>query len=285
MSRLRSWKTRGGMFLRNRVMLNAFQVDDRRWLQYAERIQSYKPYFVAGYAGSLYQLARIARKYNIRLYQPRFVYSSAELLQDYMRSEIEEQFGTKVFNFYGSREVGGIAGECVKGRLHVLAMNNVVEVMNRWDKRTAAGQHGDIVVTNLHNYAMPMIRYRIGDSGALGSHGCHCGSALPVLDNLSGRVTDHFRADDGGLVHGEYFTHLFYFRDWIQQFQVLQLKVNLVRVLVVPASRPNADEVAEVTGKIKGVMGDDCAVEWRYVEYIPPTEQGKQIYTRCLLEA
>ena len=202
-----------------------------------------------------------------------------------MRSEIEEQFGADVFNFYGSREVGAIAGECVKGRLHVFAMNNVVEVLDQWDKRTEAGQHGDIVVTNLHNYAMPVIRYRIGDSGALGSSDCECGSRLPVLDNLSGRVTDHFQADDGGLVHGEYFTHLFYFRDWVDQFQVLQLKVKLVRVLVVPAAQPDAAEVAEITEKIRTVMGDDCAVEWRYVESIAPTEQGKQIYTRCLIEA
>ena len=284
MARLRTWKTRGGLFLRNRMMLNTFQVSDQRWLEYADRIRSYKPYFVAGYAGSLYQLARVARKYNVRLYQPRFVYSSAELLQKFMRSEIEEQFRARVYDYYGSREVGAIAGECTKGKLHVFSMNNVVEVLKRTGRSAKAHEGGDIVITNLHNFAMPLIRYRIGDTGSLGNESCHCGSTLPVLESLSGRVTDHFRVRDGGLVHGEFFTHLFYFRDWVDRFQVVQVDFDLVRVLVVPATAPDAGDVSEITGGIRAVMGDDCSVEWRYVECIPQTTQGKHIYTRCLID-
>ena len=282
--RLKSWRSRGGMFLRNRLMLNTFETNDQRWLDYIDRIRSYRPYFVAGYAGSLYQMARVARQYNVNLYRPRFLYSSAELLQNFMRAEIEEQFDTKVYDFYGSREVGAIAGECSEGRRHVFIMNNIVEVVDGSDRTVSEGEEGKIVITNLHNLSMPMIRYAIGDTGTLSVGGCPCGSPLPVLKMLTGRVTDHFRVRDGGLVHGEFFTHLFYLRDWVDQFQVEQVDYDRVNVSVVTASAPPSGDVVEITAKIRAVMGEDCVVDWRYVKSIQTTAQGKRVYTRCLVD-
>ena len=116
-------------FLRNRTLLNTFTTTERQWLDYIDYIGRHRPYYIAGYAGSLYQLARVARRHNIRLYRPRFVYSAAETLRDFMRAEIEDQFNAKVYDFYGSREVGAIAGECRSGRIHVFIMNNVVEIV------------------------------------------------------------------------------------------------------------------------------------------------------------
>ena len=281
--KLKSWRTRAGLFLRNRLMLNTFDTSDQRWLEYIERIRWYRPYFVAGYAGSLYQMARIARKYNIRLYRPRFVYSSAEMLPDFMRSEIEGQFNAKVYDFYGSREVGAIAGECSSGKKHVFIMNNIVEVVDEEDRTALHDQEGRIVITNLHNLSMPIVRYDIGDTGALSFDRCVCGSSLPVLRELSGRITDHFRARSGALVHGEYFTHLFYFRDWVNQFQVDQMDYGHIRISVVSENDSDAHDVAEINGRIRAVMGQDCTVEWRRVESIQKTAEGKRLYTRCLI--
>ena len=118
------------LFLQNLVFLNTFNTSEQRWLEYAEKIRSCRPYYIAGYAGSLYQMARVARKHNIRLYKPHFVYSAAEMLRDFMRNEIEEQFNVKVYDYYGSREVGAIAGECYMGHKHVFVVNNLVEIVD-----------------------------------------------------------------------------------------------------------------------------------------------------------
>lgn len=271
------------LFLRNRVFLNTFNTSEQRWLEYIEKIRSRRPYYVAGYAGSLYRMARVARKHNIRLYRPRFVYSAAEALRDFMRNEIEEQFGVKVYDFYGSREVGPIAGECSMGRKHVFVANNIVEIVDDVDQPVGAGREGRLVVTNLHNYSMPMIRYAIGDMGIMSSERCGCGSLLPVLDKLTGRITDHFHLRDGTLVHGEFFTHLFYFRNWIEQFQVDQIAYDHIRISVVPCAKVTERDVEEINAGIHTVMGEACVVEWHYVDAIDKTPRGKFLFTRCLI--
>lgn len=278
-----SWRTKVVLFLQNRLFLNTFQTSERRWLEYIERIRSYRPYYVAGYAGSLYQIARVARKYNVRLYQPTFVYSAAEMLRDFMRKEIEEQFNAKVYDYYGSREVGAIAGECSMGRMHVFIMNNLVEILDDTNRPVGDGEEGKIIITNLHNYSMPMIRYDIGDTGAISADGCGCGSSLPVLERLTGRITDHFRLRDGTLVHGEFFTHLFYFRDWVEQFQIDQLDYDYIRISVVPNLTIDEHDSAVISENIRTVMGSECKLEWLCVDQIKTTPQGKYLFTRCLI--
>ena len=284
MKQLISRRAKVALFLQNRLLLNTFDTSEQRWLEYIERIRSYRPHYVAGYANSLYQMALVARKLNIRLYTPMFVYSAAEMLRDFMRREIEEQFNAKVYDFYGSREVGAIAGECSVGRQHVFIMNNMVEILDDANRLAGDTEEGRIVVTNLHNYSFPMIRYDIGDIGAMRFDRCACGSSLPVLEKLIGRVTDHFRLRGGGFVHGEYFTHLFYFRDWIEQFQVDQVEYNHIRISVVPGSTIDDRDVDDINTKIRLVMGKDCAVEWLYVDSIKKTPQGKHLFTRCLID-
>ncbi len=276
-------RSRVGNFLSNKVFLNTFDVDERRWLDYIEVIRKYRPYYVAGYAGSLYQIARVAHENNVRLHQPSLVYSSAELLRDFMRSEIEEQFNAKVYDYYGSREVGAIAGECANGNRHVFAMNNLVEVFDENDKPVTDSSEGRLIVTNLHNYSFPMIRYEIGDTGALGSGSCACGSILPVLKQLSGRITDHFILENGKLVHGEFITHLFYFRDWVDQFQVDQLEYDRLRVRIVCRDVVNENDVRDITQSIRFVMGASCRLEWEYVDSIEKSPEGKFLFTRSFL--
>ena len=282
--KLSSRKAKLGLFLQNRLLLNTFDTSEQRWLEYIENIRSYRPCYVAGYAGSLYQIARVARKHNVRLYKPDFVYSAAEMLRDFMRREIEEQFNAKVYDYYGSREVGAIAGECSAGHRHVFIMNNLIEILDDEGHPMVNGKEGRITITNLHNYSFPMIRYDIGDSGAIRFDECPCGSSLPVLEKLTGRVTDHFLLRDGGLVHGEYFTHLFYFRDWVEQFQVDQVDYDRIRISLVPCSAIENRDIYDINAKIRLVMGTDCDVEWEHVDSIKRTPQGKHLYTRCLID-
>jgi phenylacetate-CoA ligase len=260
-------------WLTNTLFLNTFHVSDDEWKRYVERINAFEPYFIRGYAGSLYELAKAIEAYDLPIHRPRFLYSAAEMLRDFMREKIEHVFGCKVHDFYGSREVGAIAGECSHGRRHVFTFNNWLEV----------GLDGEILVTNLHNYSMPLIRYAIGDLGALATESCPCGSTLPHLSELRGRVSDHFIRADGGVVHGEYFTHLFYERPWVRAFQANQLTPTSIELLIVKDTDEPSEELEEIEQKIRLVMGDRCAVAWRFVDRIPKTEHGKHLFTRSLV--
>ena len=104
------------------------------------------------------------------------------------------------------------------------------------------------------------------------------------MKQLSGRITDHFILADGKLVHGEFVTHLFYFRDWVDLFQVDQLEHDRLRIRIVCRDAVDENDVREITHNIRLVMGSNCKLEWEYVESIDRSPQGKFLFTRCLIE-
>ncbi len=140
-----------------------------------------------------------------------------------MRSRMEESFRCEVFDRYGSRETGDMAGECDEHRgLHVLPWTCHLEVLDGQDEPVGPGEEGEIVVTGFTNRAMPLIRYRIGDRARVPAERsvCPCGRDTQMLASITGRTVDMFLGPDGAMVDGEYFTHLLYFRGWLRQFQV-----------------------------------------------------------------
>jgi phenylacetate-CoA ligase len=271
-ARLTNWWTQT-------TFLNTFRIGEESLQHYAETINSIRPVLIKGYAGSLYQLARFAKRKNLRLHKPKVIYSSAESLRGFMRDEIEQVFDRKVYDFYGSREVGPIAGECAKGKMHVFNFHNYVEVVNAKNEATRVNEEGRVLVSSLHNYSMPLIRYEIGDTAVPGNP-CECGIESGTLEQVTGRITDHFLRKDGGLVHGEYFTHLFYFVDWVDEFQIVQHTCDEVELFYVASGKHEPRVVQEIDDKIRLVMGNDCHVKWTEVSEIPRTPHGKQLFTR-----
>jgi phenylacetate-CoA ligase len=270
-------------WLSNIIFLNSFRMTEQDIEQYIRTINSFKPEFVRGYAGSLFELCRYAEQRKIPLFSPKIVVSAAENLSDTMRDVIESNFGTKVYNFYGSREIGNLAGECKDGLLHSFLFWNYLEVLDKDNQPVQEGEEGRVVVTNLYNYSMPMIRYEIGDMAILGPEKCSCGHVLPTLKKVSGRITDHFILEDGTLIHGEYFTHLFYLKEWIIAFRIIQEDYLKIRIQIVIKGKINPSDQADIENKIILVMGSNCRIIWDIVDDIPKTPSGKYLYTKSLM--
>jgi len=270
-------------WLTNTVFLNGFKMTEEDMGRYIKTINSYKPDLIRGYAGSLYELCRFAERKNLNLYTPKILISAAETLRDEMREKIEDVFGTKVYDFYGSREVVSLAGECKYGLMHLFAFGGYVEIRDNNNQAVNEGEEGKVIVTDLHNYSMPFIRYEIGDMAVLGPEKCKCGNVLPTLKKITGRITDHFVKEDGTVIHGEYFTHLFYLKDWVKAFQIIQEDYKRIRLLVVSEGEINVSEKRDIEDKIKLVMGKDCKIIWEFVDEIPKTPQGKYLYTKSLV--
>jgi len=270
-------------WLANTKFLNTFRMSEEDMVRYVKIINSYKPDLIRAYAGSLYEICKFAEKKGMTVHQPKVIVSSAEKLRKEMREKIESVFGTKVYDFYGSREADGIAGECNAGLLHTFMFNNHVEVLNEHNHSVKEGEIGKIVVTTLHNYSMPLIRFEIGDTAILGPKKCKCGNPLPTLKDVTGRITDHFIREDKTIIHGEYFTHLFYLRDWVEAFRIIQEDYRKIRILVILQGNIDNVEKREIESKIELVMGKDCNIIWEFVEEIPATQSGKHIYTKSLL--
>lgn len=125
--------------------------------RYVGILNSYKPDLVKGFAGILYEICRFIERKGITIHRPKVVISTAEVLQDYMRRRIENVFDVKVYDFYGAREAQAIAGECNHGLLHIFTFNNHIELLDFKSR----GDRGEVIITLLHSFSMPFIRYRI----------------------------------------------------------------------------------------------------------------------------
>jgi phenylacetate-CoA ligase len=273
-------------WLTNTVLLNSFRMTEPDMERYINVINRYKPDLIRGYASSLYELCRFAEKRHMALHRPKKLICAAESLRGYMREEIESVFATKAYDFYGSREIANIAGECDAGRLHLFDFWNCVELLDDTKTRhVSPGQEGAVVITNLFNYAMPLIRYEIGDMAVLGPEKCPCGNVLPTLKKVTGRSTDGFVFEDGTVVAGQTFTHLFGVycnKGQLKQFQVIQEDYRKISInVVLEGSFDDADR-KHIESNIRTVIGD-CEITWHILDDIPSTESGKYEFVKSLV--
>jgi phenylacetate-CoA ligase len=273
------WKKQLVGVLRGTVYVNAFALSPRTLSLCVDTINSLKPDMIRGYANSLFTLSRYMRDKARRVHAPLFIVSSAERLTDTMRATIEEAFKTRVFDFYGSRECGAIAGECKQGNLHVLSFNHTVEVVNDVDMAVEPGERGRLIVTTLHNRVMPLLRYEIGDIAIKGGESCGCGNPLPTLKRIEGRISDNFLTKRGDIIHGEYFTHLFYFKSSVKHFQVIQEDFDWIRINLVVNGEFKEAEQEEITRRIRVVMGPECRISFAILPEMPLTAHGKSLFT------
>jgi phenylacetate-CoA ligase len=274
-------------WLSNTVSLNSFKMTGPDIERYIHTINSFKPELIRGYAGSLFELCRYAEQKKISLYRPKIVVSAAENLSDTMRNVIESNFGTKVYNFYGSREVSNLAGECKNGLLHPFSFWNYLEILDKDDQPVREGEEGRVIVTNLFNYSMPLIRYEIGDMAILGPGKCACGHILPTLRMVTGRITEHFILKNGTTVPAEFFIHLLgvvcFDQGGFEKFQVIQEDYDKIRINVVTRKEISYIYKKDVDEKIRVVMGSECKIIWNIIDDIPKTPSGKYLYTKSLM--
>jgi len=280
----------GGVGLKARIkshfwnirLMNAFRMTPEKMKQYLFLLDSSPPDLVLAYAQSIYELALFAERNGIRVAPQRTIMTSAGTLYPFMREKIEGVFRGKVFNQYGSREVAAIGCEHPgSGGLWVAPWGCYVEIVDEYDNPVPPGVEGDILVTSLINFAMPLIRYKIGDRGVLSPDSTTpSGLRGQILLKVSGRNVDMFKCRDGTLIDGEYFTHLLYFRDWVRKFQFIQKDFDLVAVNMVKTGEDVPDnDLEDISRKIQVLLGKGCRVEYNFVEDIFPSPSGKYRYT------
>lgn len=270
-------------FLRSTLLLNSFAPSSTDLERYAERINSFKPLFIRGYSGALFDFAKYILAQKIRIYSPNFIIGAAENLHPYMRKVISQAFQAPVFNYYGTREVGCIAGECRYGSIHLFPFNNLVEIL---DENGTPSKEGRLVITSLHNYSLPIIRYEIGDYAAWGNGRCQCGLNTVTLKKLTGRVTEQFITKEGGHISTLFFIHFLGValnKGYIKQFQVIQEDYDKVKVIFIPNRKLPQKERDIIDSKIKLAMGKNCLISWEEVQNISKTSSGKYIYAKSLV--
>lgn len=256
--------------------VNAFRMSPATMRMALARLNASPPRLIVAYAQAMYELAGFAERESIAVAPQRAIITSAGTLYPFMRERMQRVFGCRVYNRYGSREVGDIACERPGSPgLWIPPWTCHVEVLDPAGRPVPDGQEGQLVVTSLANHAMPLVRYAIGDRGAFGADG-----SSRILLRVAGRNVDTFRTAAGELVDGEYFTHLMYHRPWVRKFQVVQRELDrVVFRVVLQGPQPGAADREQIAAATHAVMGASCRVELEMVEDIAELASGKYRYT------
>jgi len=268
-------------FFRRTLMLDAKELSVQTIPLYVKKIYNFRPKLLTGYPSALELLARFIQgeaRYQIR---PKAVITGAEQLYDYQRELFSSVFQCETFSYYASHEVHALGSECAAHTgYHLAAENVIVEIVDDEGFPVVDGREGRIVVTSLHNYAMPFIRYEIGDVGAMSGDDCPCGRGLPLLTKLSGRTSDIIYTMSGKSVPGASLIHVFREPMGVAQFQMVQESYDAVIVKIVMEKEYPEEYLVEISRKIvrkyRDVLGEDMDIRVKVVDHIPQTMDGKR---------
>jgi len=264
------------LLLDRQLLLNTFSLTEENLRQFARALIKFKPKIILAYANSIYLFASFVQAEKIAGIRPRAIITSSEVLSLEQRQKIESVFECKIYNRYGCRETSVIASECEKhSGLHLNAETLYVELI-REGRPALPGEEGKVVITDLLNYGMPFLRYSIEDTARPLARNCPCGRGLPLIEEVTGRVTDFIVTPDGRLVSGvALVTYLITNIPGLAQVQLVQ--ENKESLLVKMAKNQNYDEKSQLVleQRIKEFLGREVRVEYRIVEHIPKEPSGK----------
>jgi len=204
---------------------------------------------------------------------------TSEMSYPWQKAKWKDYYGVPVADEYGCTEAGIMAVECPHGSWHIPVESCLVEYIPL-DKPVVEESPPKIIVTDLMNQAMPIIRYDVGDSAIPGDHPCECGRGLPVMKAFAGRVAKLIDLPDGRTIHSLDFYYIFRKAgeikpDGIKEFQI---RVNYPRgfeINIVPGKQFNDDIMHFLEHKISYALGEEAEITYKFVDKISSTKNGK----------
>jgi len=246
-------------------------------------INEFKPEVLDGYSSSLSILANEAKQRGISDVAPEMVFGGAELIDEQSRKFIEEIFDAPFYDQYATIEFERMAWQCPeRGGYHIDADSIIMEVVNSDGYAVGAGKTGEIVCTSLFNYAMPLIRYKVGDFGVLSDEECPCGRTLPLLSRIEGRCDSLLLLPGGRTLSPRAVTVAmsgFRLNGAVEQFRVIQESMDRISVIVKPKDGALDQNVLgeELVAHFKRLFQVEANIELTvdFVDEIPLNPTGK----------
>lgn len=258
--------------------LDTLTFDDEHIERFLALVRARKPEILMGHAHSLFRLAEYVRDKSKGELRVKAIISTSMVLQDVERSVIEEVFRSPVFDRYGCEEIGVIASECDEhSGMHVFAEGLIVEIGGGGEEGM-----GPLIITDLVNRAMPLIRYEIGDYAAFLPGRCGCGRTLPRLRQIVGRTADFLYTPDRTPVFGISVLDTFVIHiPGFKQVQILQESYDHLRFSIVRGDGFGADSLEQLKRNVLDVFGPKMRYDVVFVDQIEMTERGKFRFSIC----
>jgi phenylacetate-CoA ligase len=269
----RSWYERAGIFRRHRV--SALDAPGR-WI---EAVRDWNPRLLQGHAPTLKLFASAARAAGEDLHVPVIV-STGGWLDSGGRRMLEEVFHARVVDVYASAEAGVMAWECPACDLHHVNEDlHVLELLNE-GRPVAWGEPGNVVITVLNAYVMPLIRYDHGDLAVLANDKPACGRALPLLRSVLGRANDFIVLPSGRRLTPHPIFVLMDTTAGVGEWQMIQQADYSLDVTVVAAGSVRVDMEQTLSARLRQMLGDSLVLRFQCVERIQRDPMQKM---RCII--
>jgi phenylacetate-CoA ligase len=283
------WGRRGdipaGVTLKQRLKrerwLDGYHPTPENLRQFADMLCAWKPDLIAGYGNVIFLFAQYLAGRNITAIRPKVVETTGMTIWPHERQLIEQVFQCPISDRYSSHEAGAIiAAECPAGNRHIFNDFCYVEILQD-GRPVAPGEMGEVIITPLHCFGMPLIRYRMADIATFGDKPCPCGRGLPVLRELAGRATSIFTLPSGKLLYGGAFRHLV-LQDTtaISRFQIHQYTKGRLEICLEPGEGFDQSIVALVRERcLKLLEGEPVELTISVTDEMPMTSAGKFLVT------
>ncbi len=263
--------------LKRRFSFNSYRWSEADMEKLACRLANSKPQVIYGNAVPVAMLAKFIEDRDIKGVRAKAVVVDSNMLFQREVETVERVFQCRLWWNYHNRENGTFASEChLHDGYHLFSQNFIFEFVRK-AQAVAPGEIANIVVTDLFNYAMPFIRYEVGDLGTYTDDVCPCGRGLHLMKELQGRRCDILVTDTGRLVMGPFYQfERFFDIAKIRHYQVVQQSRTETQVKIVPDEGYSERDTERIRNMVHFILGENMNVEITVVESIATSKSGKR---------
>jgi phenylacetate-CoA ligase len=259
----------------NCTLIPAFQINEMNIQAIVKTIKSSKPVILRGYPSSVYLLSRIIEHEEIKDVKIKSVMTTGDTLLPEFRDSIQKNLNCAIFDAYGG-EGTTVAFECEEHHgFHIAEEGVIVEYLNSYGD-PSTDDYGELCLTNLTNYAMPLIRYNIQDIGRRSDEMCPCGRELSLLKSIEGRSTDIIVTPGKKLLTIHFFSTFLKNYTGLLQYQIIQEVLDKLTINVVKDDTYQNENTQKIITECKDRIGEEIDIRIEFVNEIPLLKSGKR---------
>ncbi|WP_288148495.1 phenylacetate--CoA ligase family protein [Bacteroides acidifaciens] len=257
----------------NQYMLNMQHITPSKVKDIVNFINKKQFLFYVGYPSIINTFVQLIEEQQLKIQQaPQYIFSSAEKVYTYQQKAIEQVLPqSKIIEHYGFSENAASASKCCQNVYHEDFELGHLELLN--PQKNTKGQTGTMLATGFQNYAMPFIRYEIGDTATFSSSECTCGLKSQVITDIEGRNEDYILTPEGGRIMR--MDYIFKDTSSIAECQVIQKELGSIILKIVRRTNYKQETEKELRKNIKELISPTLKVSFEYVNEIPRTKSGK----------
>jgi phenylacetate-CoA ligase len=261
------------------LAFDPYRINEPYMEEFLRLLRRHPPRLIKCFPNSLYCFAEFLAARGIDDIRPAAVSCTGETLHPYQKQLFEQVFRCPIFEKYGTIDCGVVASECREhDGMHVFMDGAFVELLDHDGRPAAPGQPGQVVITDLYNRGMPLLRYVIGDLARASDRSCPCGSELELIEGILGRDRDIIWTAAREPRPGYLFVEVFHKNDIPGQFQVVQERIGAVTLRIAPHAGYGERHTALLEDRFRELLGTGTDIAIEFVDEIPRAQSGKYLY-------